>query len=129
MTEKARNYATFVLANLIIFTFIVLLQMAVGWLFLIFLTAMHLGIVLFIVTKRRMLAVDGSLKPFFDQVFFYLALYIPLLLYKAAGCLFPSSYKETIAKPAMLAVMAISAVGSLNNAVRLHQYLFRENAA
>ncbi|MGI6650268.1 MAG: hypothetical protein ACOX4Y_00665 [Limnochordia bacterium] len=127
MTEIKRYYALFAAANLVTFTFIALLQIAKGWLFVAFLAAMHSGIALFIMAKRRMLALNQSLKRFFDRVFFYLALYIPLLLYKGAGYLFPQHYNETMARIAMLAVIAFSAAASLCNAVRLHRFMFGEN--
>lgn len=126
MAEQGRNYALFLLSNLITFTFISLLQMANGWLFVVFLLAMHSGIVLFLVSRKRFMAQDPDVKRFYDRTSIYLALYIPLLLYKVVGFLFPGSYNGTIARIAMMGVIAVSVLGSVLNAVRFHRYLFVE---
>ena len=126
MTEKAQNFGLFVLANLVTFTFIALLQLAEGRLFFLFLVAMHVGIVLFIVNKKRFTAHDPSVKQFYDRVYLYLALYIPLLLYKLVGRFFPGSYNGAIANLAMTCVVILSMAGSITNAVRFYTYLFRE---
>ena len=126
MTEKAQNFGLFVLANLVTFTFIALLQVAEGRLFFLFLVAMHAGIVLFIVNKKRFTAHDPSVKQFYDRVYLYLALYIPLMLYKLVGRPFPGLYDQTLASLAMTCVIGISVAGSITNAVRFYTYLFKE---
>jgi hypothetical protein len=40
-------------------------------------------------SKKRFTAHEPSVKDFYDRVYFSLALYIPLLLYKLVGGLFP----------------------------------------
>ena len=126
MTDKTRNYMLFVLANLVTFTFISLLQVADGWLFVVVLLAMHSGIALFVVSKKRFMVHDVSVKRFYDRAFIWLALYIPLLLYKIVGYLFPGTYHGTIARITMTCVIVASVTGSILNVVRFYKYLFVE---
>lgn len=126
MTETKRNFSLFLLGNVVTFAFIALLQLAEGSLFFLFLLAMHGGIVTLIVSKKRFVAFDPSVKQFYDRVYFLLALYIPLLLYKLVGFFFPGAYHGTIASAAMIVVIVVSVAGSILNAMRFYAYLFKE---
>ncbi len=126
MTETARNFGLFVLGYLVTFTFIALLQPAEGWLFFLFLLAMHAGIVTLIVSKKKFMAHDPSVKPFYDRLYLLLALYIPLLLYKLVGFFFPGVHNGTIASVAMIVVIVVSVAGSIKNAMKFYAYLFKE---
>jgi nicotinamide riboside transporter PnuC len=129
MTEKAKCYALFVLANVVTFTCIGVLQFVEGSRFFLFLAVMHLGIFTFIVSKRRFSAQDPSIKHFYGRVYRLLALYIPLLLYKLAGYFALVTYRDTLASGAVACVLVVSVVGSIMNARKLHVHLFKKAVA
>ena len=119
----------FVAANVITFGFAALLQLVEGWLFLLFLAAMHTGIFLSIRSKKRLVASDPAVKRYFDRVHLYLGLYVPLLLYRLLALWMPNTYNESVAQVALVGILAISVAGSVHNCMRLYAYLFRASVA
>ncbi len=126
MTETACNFRLFVLGNLVTFLCIALLQLAEGMSFFLLLLAMHAGIVMLFVSKKRFMAHDPSAKQFYDRAYLYLGLYVPLLLYKLAGYFFPGVYSGTMASIAITCVIVISVAGSTLNVFRFYRYLHQE---
>ncbi|HHT91730.1 MAG: hypothetical protein QM451_02280 [Bacillota bacterium] len=126
MMERIRIFRLFVLANVLTLTCIGLLQFTEGSVFFLFLVTMHVGIALFILSKKRSTALDPSLKQFYDRIYLYLALYIPLLLYKLCGILSPGSYNGSMARLARIGVIAFSVAGSIRNALKFYAYLSQE---
>jgi hypothetical protein len=126
MTETACNFRLFVLGNLVTFLCIALLQWAEGTTFFLFLLAMHSGIIMLIVSKKRFMAHDPSVKQFYDRAYLYLGLYVPLLLYKLVGYFFPGVYSGTIASVAITCVIVISVAGSTLNVFSFYGYLHKE---
>lgn len=116
-------YRWFVVANVITFTFITLLQVAHRHFFILFLVLMHCGIFLLIATKKRLVAGDDSIKRFYNTVYLLLALYVPLLLYKLLSNWLPINYKESIMRIGTLCVTVVAVSGSVCNSFKLYRFL------
>jgi len=129
VTNQGREYAWFVAAQVITFSFIALLQLVEGWLFLLFLVAMHTGVFMLIWSKKRLMSHDVAIKRYYDRVYLHLALYVPLLLYRLVGLWVPYCYNEKIAQVALVGILVISVAGAIHNCLRLYAYLFRGSVA
>jgi len=81
--EKNRNYFSFfLLGQFITFLFIILLQLLSRNLFIILLIAMHLGIVLIILSKKGFLKQGLEVKPFYMRLYLLLTPFLPMVVYK-----------------------------------------------
>lgn len=117
-------FKRFVVANAITLLFLTLLQTAEGWLFFLYLLAMHSGIALLIWTKKGFMRFDEKSKAFFHRVYLLLGLYIPILLYKLACAVLSITYHAELVRTAIAAVTVLAAAGLCQNIWRLYRYLF-----
>jgi hypothetical protein len=115
----------FIISNVLTFGFIALLQFAPVPYFFLVLVAMHMGVVLFIFSKRgfKKLGVDVKREYLIQDVL--LALYLPILAAKLmAGfgwIVFPSELKTLL----VLSLTGISYIVTACNALSLYKKICR----
>ncbi len=117
------SYILFLIAQIVTFTFITLLQLAPKRFFIMFLIIMHGGIALFIISKKCFIRKNKSIKHFYMISYILLALYIPILLYKliSTWCLF--DFNVNLVRYTTISVTIVSLITSVYNSLKLYKYL------
>lgn len=118
-----KNFCLFIAAVVLTFSFIALLQfVAVPWFFLVLL-AMHGGVFLFIISKKRFKAQGYDIGRFYALEYRLLALYLPVLALKVLSSLKILRFDATLKTALILAITALSVIVSAVNAVKMYKYL------
>jgi hypothetical protein len=113
----------FITAVVMTFGFIAVLQFVeVPWFFLVLL-AMHVGVFLFIFSKKRFTAQGYDVKRFYSSEYILLALYLPILCLKILSSLGALHFDTTIKTVLIFAITAFSLVVSTINVIKLYKYL------
>ncbi|MBP3437054.1 MAG: hypothetical protein J6K61_03990 [Clostridia bacterium] len=121
--EQKVNFTLFLLAILVTFSMLALLQLVSSLLFVIVLLLMHGGVVLFIVSKKRFQRASVAVKPFYKREYIMLALYLPILAYKILGKLGLYTVNECLKMWVVLVLTGLCLVGSAINALYLFRHL------
>ena len=128
MIKKLKtNLLLFVLAQVLTFAFITLLQMVDFPIFLLFLLLMHIGVVLFIVSKKLFEKSGIDVKNFYNVEYLMLAFYIPVLLYKLLSHIFPYTVNTELKMTYTFAITAAAVIVSIINTLRLYNSLKKES--
>ena len=118
-----KNYSLFLAAIAVTFGFIAALQfIAFPWFFLALL-CMHVGVFLFIFSKKRFQKEGFEVKKFYSLEYKLLALYLPILALKVLSSLEVLHFDPTLKTALILIVTVFSLVVSAVNAVKLYRYL------
>ena len=118
-----KNYYLFLAAIAVTFGFIAALQfIAFPWFFAALL-AMHVGVFLFIVSKKRFQKDGHEVKKFYSLEYKLLALYLPILALKVLSSMEILQFDPTVKTVLILAVTVFSLAVSAVNAGRLRKYL------
>lgn len=118
-----KNYYLFIAAIVLTFGFIAALQFVeVPWFFLVLL-AMHGGVFLFIISKKRFMAQGYEIARFYTLEYKLLALYLPVLALKVLSSLNILRFDASLKTVLILAITAFSMIASVVNAVKMHRYL------
>lgn len=123
-----KSFYLFLTAIAVTFGFIAALQfIAFPWFFLALL-CMHVGVFLFIFSKKRFQKAGFQVKKFYSLEYKLLALYLPILALKVLSSLEILHFDPTWKTVLILVVTAVSLAFSAANAVKLHRYLKAKNA-
>ncbi len=110
-----KDIGLFILAHILSFPFIALLKIVPAWLFIPCLVAMHIGIALFLLSKRNFEASEIDIRLHLKTVYILLALYLPLLLYRLMSAIFPYDVQPTyLAITTAVLTLFITIVSVLN---------------
>lgn len=123
-TDKV-NFLLFVSGQAITLTFITLLQMTPLWLFIPLLIAMHMGIALFIISKKRFLSDKRDVKPYYKRIYLLLVLYLPVLSYKLLGRLWPYEANQTWITTGTLIITGVCVIAFIINNLAFRRDLNR----
>lgn len=124
MTDaKKTAFTLFILAELITFGMITLLQFLDNWLFILTLITMHGGILLFIVSKKKFLKEAVPVKPYFRIAYLLLALYLPVLITKLVMAILKTDAAEGILQLIVIIITAVAVLVSIVNTVALAKNL------
>lgn len=117
------NFYLFIAAIVTTFGLIAALQFTpFPWFFLV-LIAMHGGVVLFIVSKKRFQKAGYDVKRFYSLEYKLLALYLPILALKVLSSFGILQFDETIKTVLIFAVTVFSLIVSTVNAKKMYNYL------
>jgi hypothetical protein len=135
--KNKKKFALFILAQVVTFGFITLLQFQSPKenlvAFILVLLAMHGGIAVFIVSKRLFKKAGIELKKFYGREYYFLLWYLPALF---AKLFLPLMTKLTFAGDSLeymfklgfvVAITLVFAAESVFNDVRLYKFLSKEN--
>lgn len=123
-----KNFYLFLAAIAVTFGFIAALQfIAFPWFFLALL-CMHVGVFLFIFSKKRFQKAGFQVKKFYSLEYKLLALYLPILALKVLSSLEILHFDPTVKTVLLLVVTVLSLVVSAANAVKLYRYLKEKSA-
>ena len=123
-----KNFYLFLAAIAVTFGFIAALQfIAFPWFFLALL-CMHVGVFLFIFSKKRFQKAGFQVKKFYSLEYKLLALYLPILALKVLSSLEILHFDPTWKTVLILVVTVVSLAFSAANAVKLYRYLKAKNA-
>jgi len=117
------NYYLFITAEVMTFTFITTLQFTEYPVFLIMLIFMHMGIALFVISKKRFLKEGISVKSFYRFEYGLLAAYLPILAYTLLSYLFHYEVNEPLKVIIALILTMLCIILSIVNALKLYKYL------
>lgn len=119
-----KNFYLFIAAIVITFGLIAALQFAeLPWFFLV-LIAMHGGVALFIVSKKRFLKQGCDVKRFYSLEYKLLALYIPILATNLLSAAFDILHLDDTLKTVLILLITVfSLIVSTINAVKLYKHL------
>ena len=118
-----KNFYLFIAAIAMTFSFIAALQFVeVPWFFLVLL-AMHGGVFLFILSKKRFKKQEYDVDRFYALEYKLLALYLPVLALKVLSSLNILRFDATLKTVLILATTVFSMIVSIVNAVKMHKYL------
>lgn len=118
-----KAFVLFVLAQCLAFSCIALLQMTSTRMFIPLLLVMHVGIVLFIVSKKRLVKTRPELHVHYRISYVCLALFLPILFYRlVAETLLQTMHEGFVFILTMIAV-AISVVTGILNTLRMSRSL------
>ena len=121
-----KNFYLFIAAIVLTFSLIALLQFVeVPWFFLVLL-AMHGGVFLFIISKKRFKAQGYEVTRFYSLEYMLLALYLPVLALKVLSSLGILHFDATVKTVLILVITGFSLVVSAGNAVKMYKYLQAE---
>jgi hypothetical protein len=87
------------------------------------LLAMHGGVFLFIISKKRFKAQGYDIGRFYALEYKLLALYLPVLALKVLSSLKILRFDATLKTALILAITALSVIVSAVNAVKMYKYL------
>lgn len=122
-----KNFYLFLAAIAVTFGFIAALQfIAFPWFFLALL-CMHVGVFLFIFSKKRFQKAGFQVKKFYSLEYKLLALYLPILALKVLSSLEILHFDEMLKTVLILIVTVFSLVVSAVNAKNLYCYLKTNN--
>ncbi|MEG1528697.1 MAG: hypothetical protein RR248_00560 [Clostridia bacterium] len=125
--DKLVPYLLFILAQVFAFGFIVALQFVspkeMLWLFILVLLLMHVGIALFIVSKKLFKKVGVNLSRRYLIEYVLLLAYIPFLLIKIIGLPFHFEIPRNIKMPIIYAITAIVVVVSVYNDIIVYKII------
>ncbi len=124
--KNRRSVVLFVFGQFMAFLFVTLLQVSPMWMFLPFLVLMHVGIALFIMSRKRLLEEKKSVTFHFRIVYGLLALYLPLLAFKLIGRVFDAGFEENLIAVGAYTLAAICLVVAPLNAVKMVRTLQSE---
>lgn len=118
------NFYLFIAAIVTTFGLIAALQFAsLPWFFLV-LIAMHGGVVLFIVSKKRFQKAGYDVKRFYSLEYKLLALYLPILACNLLSAGFDIlRLDETLKTVLILVITVFSLIVSAINAKKMYDYL------
>lgn len=118
------NFCLFIAAIVTTFGLIAALQFApLPWFFLV-LIAMHGGVVLFIVSKKRFQKAGYDVKRFYSLEYKLLALYLPILACNLLSAGFDIlRLDETLKTVLILVITVFSLIVSAINAKKMYDYL------
>lgn len=118
------NFCLFIAAIVTTFGLIAALQFApLPWFFLV-LIAMHGGVVLFIVSKKRFQKAGYDVKRFYSLEYKLLALYLPILVCNLLSAGFDIlRLDETLKTVLILVITVFSLIVSAINAKKMYDYL------
>ena len=123
-----KNFYLFLTAIAVTFGFIAALQfIAFPWFFLALL-CMHVGVFLFIFSKKRFQKAGFQVKKFYSLEYKLLALYLPVLALKVLSSLEIIHFDPTLKTVLILVVTVVSLAVSAANAVKLYRYLTEKSA-
>ena len=123
-----KNFYLFLAAIAVTFGFIAALQfIAFPWFFLALL-CMHVGVFLFIFSKKRLQKAGFQVKKFYSLEYKLLALYLPILALKVLSSLEILHFDPTLKTVLILVVTVVSLAVSAANAVKLYRYLKEKSA-
>jgi amino acid transporter len=113
--EYQNPFVLFILAQGLAFSCIAFLQVASADAFIPLLLAMHVGIVLFILSKKRFLPIKPELKVHYRISYACLGLFLPILLYRLIASNLCSNMNEKIVYTGTIIAVTISVIlGILN---------------
>lgn len=121
-----KNFSLFVSAVAVTFGFIALLQIIPFPWFFLALLAMHFGVFLFIVSKKRFKAEGYNVARFYSLEYKLLALYLPILALKLLSSLGIMHFDNTLKAVLIIMVTLFSIVVSTINAIKLYKYIKKE---
>lgn len=122
-----KNFYLFIAAIALTFGFIAVLQFVeVPWFFLVLL-AMHGGVFLFIISKKRFKAQGYDVARFYALEYKLLALFLPILALKVLSSLNILRFDATLKTVLILVITVFSVIASTVNAVKMYKYLKAES--
>ncbi len=121
------NFILFLTAIAVTFSLIATLQFTpMPWFFLVLL-CMHIGVFLFIFSKRRFRRAGCEVGAYYKREYLLLALYLPVLLAKILQSTGLISLDAQLKTVIVLALTGLSLVLSTINAVFLFRDVFQKN--
>ena len=117
------NFTLYILGQVITVTFLTLLQMTPTVYFIPFLLLMHVGILLFILSKKQFIKKSIEIKPFYTRNYVLYALYIPIFAYKLPSTWFAYDYNVTLVRVWTLAVTTLVVMASVINTLKMKKHL------
>jgi hypothetical protein len=118
-----KNYKLFIAAIVLTFSLIAALQFVeIPWFFLV-LAAMHVGVFLFILSKKRFQKEGYDVSRFYSLEYKLLALYLPVLGAKVLSVFGLFHFDVTLKTVLILAITLFSLIISAINARKLYQQL------
>jgi hypothetical protein len=121
------NFLLFLLAQVFTFTFITLLQFTDFPLFVVMLLLMHVGIALFIISKKRFIKSNRAIKQYYTNVYLLLSLYLPILIYKLLSYLFFYDINVALKTTFTIVITICASIYSIYNSILMHLYLKGQN--
>lgn len=122
--KKNNVYLLFLLAVIITFSCICLLQFIEFPVFIVVLVSMHVGIALFIISKKIFTKKLGlNVKKFYIREYLLLALYIPVLIYKLLSKTGWYQVNVPVKTVVSLVITAFSVIISVINGVKLYKFI------
>lgn len=116
MTHKRKtNLWLFVLAEILAFSMITLVQFVEGWVFVAALLAMHSGIIFFIVSKKGFQKESLPIKGHYQAAYLMLGAYLPILLYKWIITWIGGAPEESIIRIVVIVIGAFAFGGCIIN--------------
>jgi len=126
VTEPLRKeFLLFILAEIVTFGSITLLQFVDFPLFLFVLLVMHGGIVLFIVLRKRFAKAGLAVKPFYQRTYLLLALFLPILGYALGAVVFGYPVDEGMKRTVSLILAGIAILASAINTILFRAHLVK----
>ena len=118
-----KNYKLFIAAIALTFSLIATLQFVeIPWFFLV-LAAMHVGVFLFIFSKKRFKKEGYEVAKFYSLEYKLLALYLPVLGAKVLSAFGLFHFDVTLKTVLILAITLFSLIVSAVNAKKLYTHL------
>jgi hypothetical protein len=109
----------FVFAQILTFGFITLLQFVEGVYFVLTLILMHVGIVTFILARKQFKRQCLDVSNHFKIAYFFLALYLPVLIYKLMSLIFLFTQNDILVMTYVLSLTGLAVIAGLLNTLIL----------
>ncbi len=119
------SFLLLLLGQVVTLVFITWLQISPLWMFIPLLIAMHMGIALLIISKKRFKAQHHHIKPYYNRIYLMLALYLPIIAYKMLGRILPYEADQTWITWLTWGVTTTCVIGFILNTLALHRYVRR----
>jgi len=117
------NFILFIMSEVLTFTFIVMLQFTEYPVFLISLLFMHLGILFFIISKKRLQKAGVDVKAFYLFEYGLLSAYLPILAYTLLSYLFHYEIDRPVKLTITLILTFLCIILSIINTIKLQKHL------
>jgi len=117
------NFFLFIFSEVLTFTFITMLQFTEYPVFFIMLFFMHLGIVFFVISKKRFSKDGINVKPYYWFEYGLLATYLPILAYTLLSYLFHYEINQPVKMAIALVLTLICVIFSIFNTIKLQKFL------
>ncbi|MDI6452573.1 hypothetical protein [Peloplasma aerotolerans] len=123
MKNQNKILFMFIIGQVIVYTFIIMLQLMPKSLFWILLVLMHLGIIIMIISKKKFIAQGYQVKIYYHRVYLLLILFLPVMFYKLLSGLLTYSVNDTIVTYYTIVIASITILLSFLNILKFSAFL------